>query len=251
MPIQAPVLVEAAVATSASARSAESAGAGRLELCSDLVEGGVTPSLGLLEAVRKRVAIPVHVLIRPRGGDFLYDDEELEVMLRDIALARNAGADGVVIGALDRAGDIDRESTARMAEAARPMAVTFHRAFDLTRDADAALDTLIALGVHRLLTSGQAADAGLGAPLIARLVERAGGRGIIMAGGGVNESNAARIVTATGVREIHVGASGVRPSPMEFRRDGVYMGKPYQPDEYARTETDPDRLRAILASLSA
>lgn len=244
------VLVEACVATVASALAAESAGAGRVELCGNLVEGGITPSLGMLTLVRKRVTLPVHVLIRPRGGDFLFDGDEFEVMLRDISTVRTAGADGVVIGALDREGRIDTGLTRRLADAARPMAVTFHRAFDLACDAAEALDALIGLGVERLLTSGQALSALRGAATIAALVRQADGRIAIMAGGGINEANAARVVKETGVTEIHVGATGILDSLMEFRRGDVFMGKPYQPDEYRRVETDAERIREIISRLS-
>lgn len=250
MPPTQSVLVEACVATVASALAAESAGAGRLELCGDLVEGGITPSLGMLARVRERVTLPIHVLIRPRGGDFLFDGDESEVMLRDISTARTAGADGVVIGALDREGRIDTGLTRRLAGAARPMAMTFHRAFDLARDPGEALDTLIGLGIERLLTSGQAQSALRGAATIAALVRQAGGRITIMAGGGINEANAARVVNETGVTEIHVGATGFLESAMEFRRDHVFMGKPYQPDEYRRVETDAERVREIIRRLS-
>ena len=244
------VLVEACVATVASALAAESAGAGRLELCADLVEGGVTPSVGMLMGVRGRVGLPLHVLIRPRGGDFLFDGDEREVMLRDIAEAGARGADGVVIGALDPDGEIDEALTRRLAEAARPMAVTFHRAFDLAREPGRALETLIALGVERVLTSGQAGSALLGSKAIAALVAQSAGRITIMAGGGINEANAARIVRETGVREIHVGAGGIRHSGMEFRREGVFMGKVYQPDEYVRVETDRERVEHIVKNVN-
>jgi copper homeostasis protein len=244
------VLVEACVATVASALAAESAGAGRLELCGDLVEGGITPSLGMLARVRERVTLPIHVLIRPRGGDFLFHEDESEVMLQDISTARTAGAHGVVIGALDREGRIDTGLTRCLADAARPMAVTFHRAFDLARDPCEALDTLIELGIERLLTSGQALSALRGAATIAALVRQAGGRITIMAGGGINEANAARVVKETGVTEIHVGATGILDSAMEFRRDDVFMGKPYQPEEYRRVETDAERMREIIRRLA-
>lgn len=244
------LLVEVAVATVGSAALAESAGAGRLELCADLVEGGVTPSVGMLMKVRERVRLPLFVLIRPRGGDFLFDGDEREVMLRDIAEAGARGADGVVIGALDPDGGVDEALTRRLAEAARPMAVTFHRAFDLVRDPARALETLIGLGIDRVLTSGQASSALLGSAAIAALAAQGAGRIIIMAGAGINEANAARIVRETGVREIHVGAGGIRHSGMEFRREGVFMGKAYQPDEYRRVETDPERVREIVRRVS-
>jgi copper homeostasis protein len=244
------VLVEASVTTVGSALAGESAGAGRLELCANLVEGGVTPSIGMLMGVRERVRLPLFVLIRPRGGDFLYDGDEREVMLRDIAEAGDRGADGVVIGALDPEGGVDEALTRRLAEAARPMAVTFHRAFDLVRDPARGLETLIGLGVERLLTSGQAPSALLGSEAIAALVAQGAGRITIMPGGGINEANAARIVRETGAREIHVGGGGIRHSAMEFRREGVFMGKAYQPDEYKRVETDPERVRTIVARVS-
>ena len=240
------VLVEACVATVGSALAAESAGAGRLELCANLVEGGVTPSIGMLMGVRERVRLPVFVLIRPRGGDFLFDGDEREVMLRDIAEAGARGANGVVIGALDPEGGVDQALTRRLAEAARPMAVTFHRAFDLVREPARELETLIGLGIERVLTSGQAPNAILGSGAIAALVALAAGRITVMAGGGINEANAARVVRETGVGEIHVGAGGIRDSGMEFRREGVFMGKPYQPDEYRRVETDSERVREIV-----
>jgi copper homeostasis protein len=243
-------LVEVCVATVGSALAAESAGAGRLELCADLVEGGVTPSIGMLRGVRERVRLPLFVLIRPRGGDFLFDGDEREVMLRDIAEAGARGADGVVIGALDPEGRVDQALTRRLAEAARPMAVTFHRAFDLVREPARELETLIGLGIERVLTSGQAPSALLGSEAIAALVAQGAGRITIMAGGGINESNAARVVRETGVGEIHVGAGGIRHSGMDFRRDGVFLGKAYEPDEYQRVETDEERVREIVNRVS-
>lgn len=245
------VLLEACVDSVASADQAARAGAGRLELCADLVEGGVTPSPGMLATVKERVALPVHVLIRPRGGDFLYDADEAAVMLADLAACRELGADGAVLGALTPSGTVDSELTRRLVEAARPLAVTFHRAFDLTRDAGEALEALIALGIDRVLTSGQAPTAEAGIPLLTRLVADAGDRITILAGGGIDAGNAARIIRATGVREIHVGGRRAVPSSMEFRRDGVTMGKPYQPDEYRRVEIDPERLRAIVREITS
>ena len=244
------VLVEACVATVASALGAESAGAGRLELCANLVEGGVTPSVGMLVGVRERVRLPLFVLIRPRGGDFLFDGDEREVMLRDIAEAGTRGADGVVIGALDPGGRVDEALTRLLVEAARPMAVTFHRAFDLVREPARELETLIGLGIERVLTSGQAPSALLGSEAIAALVAQGAGRITVMAGGGINEANAMRIVRETGVQEIHLGAGGIRDSGMEFRREGVFMGKAYQPDEYRRVETDPERVREVVGRVS-
>lgn len=206
------VLVEACVDSVASAGEAAAGGAARLELCQNLVAGGTTPSQGLLAGVRERVTLPLHVLIRPRDGDFLYTGDEIAAMLRDIAAVRRIGANGVVIGALDAGGRVDPGLTRQLLEAARPLAVTFHRAFDLTRDPAEALETLIGLGIERVLTSGQAATAEQGAPVIAALVAQARDRITVLAGGGIRASNAKRIVAVTGVREIHStgGSEGIR-----------------------------------------
>ena len=244
------MLVEACVDSVASARAAVAGGAARLELCAGLAEGGVTPSPGMIAAVREAVAVPVHVLIRPRGGDFLYSQDEMEVMLRDIAEAGRLGVHGVVLGALAGDGQVDAARTVALIAAARPMAVTFHRAFDLARDPAEALDALIALGVERVLTSGLAATAEEGIPVITAMVSRAAGRIGVLAGGGIDEGNAARIVRETGVREIHVRGSRATESAMAFRRAGVFMGKRYEPDEYRRVETDAGRVRAIVTAVN-
>lgn len=243
------ILVEACVDSLASATAALSGGALRLELCAGLVEGGLTPSAGMVAIVRERVHAALHVLIRPRGGDFCYDRDEVRVMLADIDLALRLGADGVVLGALHTGGTVDEAVTRRMIEAARPMAVTFHRAFDLTRDADEALESLQSLGVERLLTSGQAESAEAGIPVLRALVTGSAGSITTIAGGGIHEDNAARIVRETGVTEIHLRGSRAHVSPMEFRRLGVSMGRPYQPDEYTRVETDAERIRRVVESV--
>jgi len=202
------VLVEAAVETVAAARRAVLEGAGRLELCADLPRDGVTPSAGFIRTVRALVDAPLHVLIRPRPGDFSYDAAEVAVMLADIAECRRAGVDGVAIGALTPEHQVDRELTERLAEAARPLAVTFHRAVDHTVDLAGAVTTLLELGVERVLTAGGPGTAQAGATELARL-QRSFGQGItIMAGGRVRGDNAAGIVAATGVREVHVGLPG-------------------------------------------
>jgi copper homeostasis protein len=199
------IVVEACVQTVASAVTAEATGAGRIELCADLLEEGVTPSSGMLRAVRSRVQLPVHVLIRPRAGDFVYDDGEIEAMLLDIREARRSGADGVVLGALTREGTVDLHVTARLAEAARPLAVTFHRAVDQTADLGAAVATLVELGIERVLTSGGTETAEQGIPALASLVGRFGASITILAGGRIRAGNVGRVVRQTGVREVHLG----------------------------------------------
>jgi copper homeostasis protein len=241
-----PVLVEACVDTLRSARRAAAGGARRLELCANLVEGGTTPSLGLIAAVRREMTIPVHILIRPRGGDFLHDADELDVMLRDIAEARTLGVAGVVIGALTPDGRIDERVTGTLVDAARPLAVTFHRAIDLALGGSETIETLVRLGIERVLTSGRANTAVEGIPAIREMVGWSAGRVTVMAGGGINESNAVTVVRETGVTEIHLRGSAVEDSAMRLRRPGVFMGKAYQPDEYRHTETSEPRIRAVV-----
>jgi copper homeostasis protein len=202
-----------------------------------------------MAVVREEVAIPIHALVRPRGGDFLYSTDEIAVMLEDISEARRIGMAGVVIGALTPEGRIDERVTRTLADAARPMAVTFHRAFDLTVDPREALDTLARLGIERVLTSGQANTARAGIPVLRELVSRSAGRVTVMAGGGIDESNAQEIIRETGVTEIHLRGGGVEESGMHFRRPGVFMGKPYQPDEYRRSETSEARIRDVVRAV--
>jgi copper homeostasis protein len=243
------MIFEVCVDSIIGAQAAERGGAGRVEVCDNLVEGGTTPSIGLLWALRKKLAIDINAMIRPRGGDFLYNQDELEVMIADISAAKEAGCDGVVFGLLTREGDIDMENTRRLVSLARPMSVTFHRAFDMARDPQQALEVLIDLKVDRLLTSGLQPNALTGAEMIRNLVQQAEDRIIIMAGAGVNETNLARIVTDTGVSEVHFSARVEKKSEMIFRNSSVFMGKAYQPDEYLQKVTDEDRVRAVIRSL--
>lgn len=233
-----------------SVHAAAEGGARRIELCGGLSEGGLTPSVALIkEAVRTGIQL-VNVLIRPRPGDFLYSVSEARVMEDDVAAAIEAGAGGVVIGALTPDGDIDMRLCSRLVKRARtlsdsPVNITFHRAFDLARDAGGALDDIISLGCDCLLTSGMAATAEAGMAVLASLVVRSAGRVRIMAGGGVSPGNAARILAETGVGVIHATARSARASGMRFRREGVPMGAPGT-DEYSLRTTDP----AIVSRLA-
>ena len=200
-----PVMIEVCVDSVASALAAERGGAQRVELCSDLLEGGLTPSLGMLRVVRSKLAIALHLIIRPRPGDFCYSEPELEVMRRDIEVAKNEGANGVVFGLLTPDGHVDIERTRRLIEIARPLSVTFHRAFDVSADLFQALEDVCATGADRILTSGGEQECLQGADTIAKLVEAARDRLVIMAGGGIGIQNAPTILKRTGVREIHVG----------------------------------------------
>lgn len=243
-------LLEVCAGDLESVRAAAEGGAARVELCSALGEGGVTPSIGFIRQALLVPGLRVHVLIRPRGGDFLYTPEEVNAMVADIEACREAGAHGVVIGALTPDGDIDLPSCRRMIEAAGEMSVTFHRAFDLCRNPEEALDTIIELGCDRLLTSGQAATAIEGTPLLRRLHDRAAGRLVILAGGGVTPDNAADILIGSGTNEVHASARAGVTSPMRYRKEGVAMGAPGS-DEYSRKVTSPAIVAKIVENITA
>lgn len=246
MELKRDLTFEICVDSPESSLAAQLGGADRVELCDNLYEGGTTPSLGAIKASRRLLDIKLHVIIRPRGGDFLYSDVEFEMMKTDIALAREAGVDGVVVGLLTAGGEIDKARTAELVELALPMSVTVHRAFDVCRDPAAALEILIELRVSRVLTSGQQANAVSGAGLIAELVHQAAGRIGILACGSIDETNAAAVVAATGAREFHFTAFEDVQSKMEYRNECVAMGSDYAPSEYVRRITTPERVRAII-----
>ena len=193
-----------------SIKAAYEGGAYRVELCSALSEDGLTPSAGMIRYARSLEGLKVNVLIRPRCGDFVYTEEEISCMEEDIRLCRKLGVDGVVIGALTQEGDIDLATCRRLVEAAKGMSITFHRAFDVCRNPQEAVKQVVALGCHRLLTSGQQPTAEEGIGLLRRLVEQVGERLIIMPGSGVNPGNAACILDATGAAEIHASARSQR-----------------------------------------
>ncbi len=198
--------------------AAERGGAHRVELCSDLASGGITPSAGMMRVARQNLRLPIHVLVRPRGDDFIYSDREFEIMERDIDFARQTGMEGVVIGILDRKCRVDVQRTARLVQRAKPLPVTFHRAFDLCRDMSAALEAVIQTGSVRLLTSGGGACAIEHLDSLARLVDAAGTRIAVMPGGGIAADDIPRILRDTSAREIHTSlrgrAGGARCQPL-------------------------------------
>jgi copper homeostasis protein len=197
------VLVEAAVDTFEGALSAQAEGAHRIELCGPLHDGGTTPSAGLIARCSDELLVSVHVLIRPRAGNFVYTEDEMLIMAKDIAVAKEFGVDGVVFGALTADGEVDAGRMAELIASASPMRVGFHRAFDRVRDQDEALELLVSLQVDHILTSGGADTAMAGAKQLKQLVERAGDRIGIIAGGSITKANAAELVRKTGVRTVH------------------------------------------------
>jgi copper homeostasis protein len=208
--VDGPITVEVCVGDVESAIAAEAGGADRIELCDNLAAGGTTPSVGSIAETCRWLSIPVHVLIRPRAGGFVYSERELSVMRRDIEAAKTLGAAGVVLGVLDNEGKIDRDRASELIGLARPLAVTFHRAIDRACDPIAQLDALIAMGVDRVLSSGAKPTAIEGLETLGRMVDRAAGRIAVMAGGRLAADHLLSLITATGIREVHLGSAASR-----------------------------------------
>ncbi len=242
-------LLEIVAYSYASALAAQQGGADRIELCENTAEGGTTPGLGTIEAVRELPGVKLHVMIRPRGGDFLYTDAEYKIMLRDIAVARQARADGVVFGLLRPDATVDLERTRRLVAAAKGMSVTFHRAFDWAAQPEAALEAIIAAGCHRVLTSGQAPDALTGAATLAKLVQQAGRRCTILAGGGINLGNIAEVIRRSSVSEVHASLRGVQPTAMHMRPPSVSLGAAPDWPADAIPVADQAKVAAVAALL--
>ncbi len=238
-------LLEICLDSADSVVRAEKGGADRVELCDNLFGGGTTPSIGVIKAARRAASLKIHVIIRPRPGDFLYSDLDFQAMVHDIAACREAGVDGVVIGILKADGTVDVERCARLVEEAGPMNVTFHRAFDVTRDPFEALEAVIGLGCSRILTSGQEASVLEGAPLIRRLQEQAKDRIILMPGGDITERNLPRIMEETGASEYHMNLDMEEESAMEHKPSHVYMGGLLRKPEFANPYTGTGRVQAI------
>ncbi|XP_041065454.1 copper homeostasis protein cutC homolog isoform X1 [Carcharodon carcharias] len=240
------VLMEVCVDSVESAINAQRGGASRIELCSGLMEGGITPSIGLLQVVKQYVRIPVFAMIRPRGGDFLYSDSEIEIMKADIKMAKANGADGTVFGVLTEDGRVNAEVCMDLIAESRPLSVTFHRAFDMVHDPMTALECLISLGFERVLTSGCDSTALEGLPTIKCLVEQAKQRIIVVPGGGITERNVQRILEGSGAQEFHCSARSSRDSLMKFRNSSVSMGASLTPPEYSVKVADICRIKTII-----
>ena len=247
--------LEICVDSVASAAAAAEAGASRLELCSNLYEGGITPSVGLLKRVLKRVGIPVHAMIRPRGGDFLYSQDERDVMVSEIKALCKAGAHGVVLGVLTPDGHVDEPLLASLVERAAPAPVTFHRAIDVSVDPVGAIDACVRCGVARVLTSGGAPNAPDGVAILRRMVEAAQGRLVVAAGGGVSEGNAAALAASSGVDELHGSLRTTHPGGMIYRPAvPVPMGAATAANpaaEFELKEVDATRVAAVVAALAS
>ena len=237
--------VEIVVYNIESALKAQEGGADRIELCENPGEGGTTPSYGTIELVRQNLSIDVFVMIRPRGGDFHYSNYEFHAMKRDISQCQKLSVDGLVFGIVTPEGRIDVKRCKELIDKARPLKVTCHRAFDMTRDPFEALEDCIAAGFDRILTAGQQAQAVKGAPLIGELIKKANGRIAIMPGSGVNENTVEEIVSKSGAKEIHFSATAFRESVMQFRNQNIAGMGSDEGSEFKLRTVDPNRVRKI------
>lgn len=243
------MIFEVCVDSIDSALAARDGGAQRLELCSSLSEGGLTPSLGLAQVTLQLTPLTIFAMLRPRRGDFCFSSAELDIMLRDLQALKDAGVHGFVIGCLTPDGQVNIAQTAALVQAANPLPVTFHRAFDVCADPFEALETLIRLGVARVLTAGQQPTAEAGLDLICQLIERAAGRILILPGSGISLSNIAYIAARTHTPEIHFSASAWVEGPMVFRNEAIPMDNPPAPSGYQRKVTLAEKVRHMIAQV--
>lgn len=232
-----------------SALRAQEGGADRIELCDNPAEGGTTPSFAMIEQVRQNISMDVYVMLRPRGGDFCYNNYEFHIMKRDLAQCQRLSVDGLVFGILNEDGSIDKKRCKELIAKARPLKVTCHRAFDMTRDPMKALEDCIEVGFDRILTSGQQLKALDGVELIANLIKKANGRIAIMPGSGVNVDSVTEIVKRTATREIHFSATSFKESIMKFRNPNIAAMGEEAGAEFKYRTVDPERVR-LMRSLA-
>ena len=237
--------IEIATSDFLTTQAAVEGGAHRIELCANLAEGGTTPGYGHIRRCREAFALPIWPIIRPRGGDFLYNDVEFDIMKMDISLCRDLGCDGIVTGLLLPGGEVDRDRLQQLMELAYPMPVTFHRAFDRCRDPFDAMETLIELGVERILTSGQQPTAPEGVSLIKELQDKAASRITILPGSGVRPENIRFLAEHTGCNEFHASLRRREPSAMQFRHPAFAN----DPDSYENNSIDVAEVTALIAAL--
>jgi copper homeostasis protein len=227
-----------------SAIAAQEGGAIRVELCDNLAEGGTTPSYAQISMAKKMLRIKVYPIIRPRGGDFLYTPLEFELMKEDIKICKSLKCDGVVIGILKDDGSIDKERCKALVELARPMGVTFHRAFDMSNDLEKALEDIIEIGCERVLTSGGESSALNGAPTIAKLIAQSASRIIVMPGAGISKANITKLIQITGAREFHGSAKHTLTGKMQFKNSKLNMGA--ATDEFSYDRTDSQLVKDLI-----
>ncbi|MCX2574463.1 copper homeostasis protein CutC [Pedobacter sandarakinus] len=232
-----------------SAWIAQQGGATRVELCNNLAEGGTTPSYAQISLTKKHLNIEVWPIIRPRGGDFLYNDLELNLMKEDIKICKSLNCDGIVIGLLRQDGTIDIEGCKILIDLASPLPVAFHRAFDMTNDMEQALEDLISLGIVRVLSSGGETSALAGVDKLARLIEKAKGRIAVMPGAGINANNIKIIMKNTGAMNFHASAKDFVPSKMRYRNTSTKMGT--VTDEYQHELTSLEQVKAIVEAITS
>jgi copper homeostasis protein len=238
-------IIEIATSDFETTKSAVEGGADRIELCANLAEGGTTPSYGTVLQCRKKFSVQLYPIIRPRGGDFLYTDDEFEIMMQDVKIFKQLGCEGVVIGLLHSNGSIDVERTARLVEAAYPLGVTFHRAFDRCNNPFEAMEQLIEIGCERILTSGQQPSVVDGVAVVTELNKKAANRIIIMPGSGVRADNIKMLAEKTGCIEFHSSLRGKEPSKMEF----IHPAFKDSAESYMNNKISPDDVRALRNNL--
>lgn len=234
-----------------SAMNAQTGGAYRVELCSSPIEGGTTPSYSTIKIARENLSIKLHIIIRPRGGDFCYSPLEYETMKLDINMAKSLGADGIVFGILLPNGTIDRERTRELIDIARPMGVTFHRAFDMSKDPFDSLEKLIDVGAERILTSGQKKSAFEGKELVKKLIETSGEKIIIMPGGGINTNNITELAEFTGANEFHLSAKVSFLGQMEYKKENLSFIESPSYSDYEIIESDSSLIREVVTKLNS
>lgn len=244
-----PVTLEICLESVDSVIAADRGGAQRVELCANLLEGGTTPSAGTIRAARENAKIAINVMIRPRGGDFLYTETEFASMQHDIRAAKELGADGIVLGLLRADGTVDVERTRQLVELAHPLPVTFHRAIDVSRDLLEALEDVIATGAARVLTSGGQPSVVDGAAMVAKMVSAANDRIVVMPGCGIRPDNVLSILEQTGANEVHIALDEEIPSNMQFRKAEIPMGG-VDGREYLRFVTPENAVRNVVQILN-
>jgi copper homeostasis protein len=243
-------LLEVCIDSVESAANSERGGADRVELCAGLYEGGITPSAGMIAAVRKQIEIGLHVMVRPRGGDFCYSPEEVGIMQRDILIAKQLGANGVVFGVLNTHGMVDKDRMRHLIDMARPLKVTCHRAFDMSCDLEQALEDLVAVGADRILTSGSKRSAVDAMPTLKNLVEQSDGRISVMVCGELSIANVKAVLGYSNATEVHAGLGTTVTSTMKFRNQKIEMGT-LPNREYQHEVVKESSVREVRAAIDS